>query len=86
MFAGQNIAVGSVVFSDPVDGEIEICIYLEEPWEFEDEEENVKIQGYISAPSGNPAPGLFDWKDYADPDSDSFCITVPENNFYGVHM
>jgi hypothetical protein len=42
------------------------------------------VQDYEFAPSGNPSPGLFDWK--ATCSETSCTITVPENNFYGVHV
>jgi hypothetical protein len=86
LFAGQHIAVGSVTFSAPVNGEIEITIALMGGWEFEDVAENVMIQDYEFAPSGNPAPGLFDHKGGADPAESSFSIWVPLNSFYGVHV
>jgi hypothetical protein len=45
---------------------------------------NLKVQDYATAPSGNPAPGLFMHKEVC---TDSPCtIVVPENNFYGVHV
>jgi hypothetical protein len=44
----------------------------------------VAVQDYSSAPSGNPSPGQFDWKE--TPDSATMhTITVPQNTFYGVH-
>jgi hypothetical protein len=43
----------------------------------------VAVQGYASAPSGNPAPGLFAHKGPAS--GTSFSIQVPQANFYGVH-
>lgn len=83
LYAGQSIAVGIVSFNED-NGSAEITISLTVPWEFEAVEENVKIQDYDSAPSGNPAPGRFDYKDTAT--GSPFAITVPANNFYGVHV
>jgi hypothetical protein len=45
---------------------------------------NIKVQDYEMTPTGNPAPGLFNWKtsgigQYKE-------IVVPINNFYGVHV
>jgi hypothetical protein len=45
---------------------------------------NIKVQDYLSAPGGNPAPGLFAWKAIGSGTSAS--ITVPLNKFYGVHL
>lgn len=86
LYAGQTMDAGTVDFSAPVAGSVTITIILNEGWRFYDdpEQENVKIQDYASAPSGNPSPGLFDWKGYAT--ESSFSIDVPENNFYGVHV
>ncbi|MHC4172074.1 MAG: hypothetical protein ACYST5_03915 [Planctomycetota bacterium] len=84
LYAGQTMEAGTVDFSAPVAGVVTITITLNEGWRFYDDPENVKIQDYASAPSGNPSPGLFDWKDYAT--ESSFSIDVPENNFYGVHV
>jgi hypothetical protein len=77
---------GTVHFSNAVDGKVTITIQLYEGWRFEDVAENVKIQDYAKAPSGNPAPGRFAHKGYADPNQSSFSIVVPENKFYGVHV
>ena len=90
LFAGQNIPVGTVNFSEVVDGEVTITIALTGNWIFAEYEmgvaveDNIKIQDYVSAPSGNPAPGQFAHK--ATAEGQSFNITVPANNFYGVHV
>jgi len=86
LFAGQHIDVGSVTFSAPDSGEITITINLSGGWEFADSAGNVKIQDYDKAPSGNPAPGRFAHKNSADSTQSSFSISVPLNNFYGVHV
>ncbi len=84
LFAGQTINVGTVHFSDPVDETVTITITLTGDWEFDEVEENVKIQDYETAPSGNPSIGLFDHK--GDATGSSFSIDVTENNYYGVHV
>lgn len=84
LFAGQTMDAGTVHFSEAVGGYVTITITLNEGWRFEDVDENVKIQDYADAPSGNPSPGLFDSKDYAI--ESPFSIDVPENSFYGVHL
>jgi len=84
LFAGQTMDAGTVHFSEAVGGYVTITITLNEGWRFEDVDDNVKIQNYADAPSGNPSPGLFDSKDYAT--ESPFSIDVPANNFYGVHV
>ena len=84
---GVGMLAGTVHFSAVDSGEVTITIELNEGWRFQDVDENVKIQDYDSVPPAkNPKPGHFDWKDYADPDDDTFEITVPANDFYGVHV
>jgi len=83
LYAGQTMEAGTVHFSAAADGKVTITITLNDGWKFADAGENVKIQDYASAPSGNPAPGRFAWKGTAT--SSSFSIDVPENKFYGVH-
>jgi hypothetical protein len=81
-FAGQTIDVGRVTFSAPSGGMVTITIELHDGWSFA-AGEVVAVQGYASAPSGNPAPGLFAHKGPAS--GTSFSIQVPQANFYGVH-
>ncbi len=81
LFAGQNINAGTVNFSAPVNDKVTITVHLAGDWEFKDVAEYLKVQDYEFAPSGNPAPGLFDHKV-----SSGKTIVVPENNFYGVHL
>jgi hypothetical protein len=85
LYAGQTMVAGTVHFSAPSGGNVTITICLNDGWRFDpDEPENVKIQDYATAPSGNPSPGLFAYKGYGT--DDCFDITVPRNNFYGVHV
>ncbi len=86
LFAGQHIDVGSVTFSGVSNGEIEITINLTGGWWFADSAGNMRIQDHASAPSGNPAPGRFAHKGSADSTQSSFSLSVPLNNFYGVHV
>ena len=86
LFAGRTLEAGTVHFSAQVDGYITITITLNAGWRFLDEEENVAVQDYEFAPSGNPAPGLFAHKGDADQSLAVFTIEVPLNNFYGVHV
>lgn len=95
LMAGKHMEAGIVYFSEPFGGMVTITIELNEGWRFamypvDDDDgvpvwdNNVKIQDYASAPSGNPAPGLFMWKQVAEGDWTE--IDVPLNNFYGVHV
>lgn len=49
-------------------------------------DDNVKIQGYAIAPSGNPAPGRFAIKAAVPANTTTYSVTVPANNFYGIHL
>ncbi len=84
LYAGQTMPAGTVHFSAPVGGVVTITISLNAGWRFYDDAENVKIQDYAAAPSGNPSPGQFDTK--GDATGSPFSISVPQNNFYGVHV
>lgn len=102
LFAGQTIPVGNVTFIPEIStvkivielsGDWIFGINYEldingniviDDMGYPIRDDNVKVQDYDIAPSGNPAPGLFAWKSvginqYAE-------ITVPVNNFYGIHV
>ena len=81
LFAGQHMPAGTVHFSAVTDGQVTITISLNEGWRLQGWSEGVKIQGYDSAPSGNPAPGQF--TTYKGND---LTVTVPAFAFYGVHL
>ena len=84
LFAGQTTNIGTVTFSAPSNDKVTIKIELNEEGGFANISENVKIQDYKVAPSGNPAPGQFDHK--ADASGKTYEIEVPLNNYYGVHV
>jgi hypothetical protein len=86
LFAGQTINVGTVTFSAVSGGNVTITVNLTGPWEFSNIAENFAVQGYASAPSGNPEPGQFANKKFCDPASSSCSIVVPAANYYGVHV
>ena len=50
-------------------------------WVFQDVTDAIKIQGYETAPSGNPAPGQFTY--YKGRDLE---IVVNSANYYGIHL
>lgn len=88
LWAGQFYNAGTVYFSEPCnfDGMVTITIVLGDGFSFgEDGDEQVKVQDYANAPSGNPAPGQFNWKK-AEIIDNTAIIVVPDNNFYGVHV
>ncbi|SIS60688.1 immunoglobulin domain-containing protein [Belliella pelovolcani] len=84
LFAGQTHLIGTVSFADNGNNTVTITIELNSDGAFQDVGDNVKIQDYASKPSGNPAPGGFAHKGTAE--GSSFEITVPKNNYYGVHV
>jgi hypothetical protein len=84
LLAGQTYNIGTVTFGEVEDGAVEITISLNSIGAFQDVAENVKIQDYASAPSGNPANGSFAHK--GDATGKTFTITVPANSYYGVHV
>jgi hypothetical protein len=96
LVAGRYLKAGTVHFSDPVDEEVTITITLNDgklddetlddgkEFFFENVEENVKVQGYDSAPTESPSPGRFEHKGYAE--GSTIEIVVPEYQFYGVHV
>lgn len=97
LLAGQNLDAGEVTFSAPYDiaGEewIDITIELADEWVFYydvddiETDDNIKVQDYNAPPPAkNPAIGLFDWKASIDPGETEATITVPLNNYYGVHV
>jgi hypothetical protein len=86
LFAGRTIPVGTVTFSGVTNKQVTITIELSNGWSFDQASENLKVQDYKSAPSGNPAPGLFDHKNTCDHQQTTCSIVVPANKFYGVHV
>jgi hypothetical protein len=94
IYAGQTDLVGKATFSAVIDGEVTIKIALDEDVRFAKEldddgnwvpvAENLKIQDYANAPSGNPNPGGFAWKSTWDGRNAE--VTVPAALFYGIHL
>lgn len=85
LFAGRTIVAGAVHFAAPIDGTVEIRIELAEGFRFNPfRDDNVMIQGYATAPSGNPAPGLFSHRGFGE--GRIFSMVVPLNAFYGIHI
>jgi hypothetical protein len=85
LYAGKTMEAGTVAFSAvDGDGKVTITITLNPGWFFNNVSDNVKIQDYATAPSGNPSPGRFTSKGYAT--KSPFSIKVPSNKFYGVYV
>lgn len=90
--AGKNTVVGTATFSAPdANGNVTITINLTGAifhYDVNDPlyDDNLKVQDYASEPSGNPAPGTFDWKTRIEPGSTTGSIVVPANYYYGVHL
>ncbi len=85
LIAGQNMVAGEVSFSKADNGNVTITITLKDGWRFDpNTNESVKIQDYSEAPISNPNPGGFAHK--GDAEASPFSITVPKNNYYGVHV
>jgi hypothetical protein len=87
VFAGQTFDVGSAAFSDPdINGDVTITITLDDPWEYGSAGTNLHVEDYDSKPGGNPSPGLFTYHATCDPAGAVCEITVPEADYYGVHL
>jgi hypothetical protein len=85
LFAGQTKPAGTVEFSEIVDGKVTITVKMTGDWEFEEVAENLAVQDYATAPSGNPSPGQFDYKKTCIASESTCSIIVPANAYYGVH-
>jgi hypothetical protein len=86
LWAGQVFLAGSVIFSDVdlITGNVLICVSLNPGFRFKAVSDNLKIQGYAIAPSGNPAPGQFPNK--YDANTNPYCVLLPAANFFGIHI
>ncbi|RQD72696.1 MAG: hypothetical protein D5S01_09125 [Halanaerobium sp. MSAO_Bac5] len=82
IYAGQFEYVGYVLFIEN-GSSVEIEVYLD-GWAFEPGTTNLYVQDYSSEPSGNPAPGRFDYK--ATESGLEASIRVPLNDYYGIHL
>jgi len=80
LYAGQNKFAGTATMSAVNGTTVTITIALNEGWSLQEVSNPVKIQGYTTAPSGNPSPGRFASK------GSSLTVTVPAAAFYGIHL
>ena len=81
VYAGQHYLVGTVTFSEVVNGKVTITLAALNGAMLQDVAESVKIQGYNEAPVGNPAPGQF--TTYKGKET---TITVDAFAYYGIHI
>lgn len=93
IIGGKTMVAGSAYLApSATPGMVDITLTLAPGWIFyydgndPMEDENVKVQDYATPPSGNPAPGQFDYKESAPVGGTYYVITVPLNNFYGIHL
>jgi len=85
LLAGQTMDAGNVTL-EPVSTGVKITVDMGAGWRFAPVPDNLKVQGYNSPPSGNPAPGQFANKKTCDPASNSCFIVVPYAPYYGIHV
>jgi len=86
VYAGQTMYVGTATLSAVSGGSVTITIDLVDGWDYASGGgANLKVQGYASAPSGNPAPGRFAHHVTCTTDP---CTTpaIPANSYYGIHL
>lgn len=85
LYAGKFTNVGTAHFSEAdSDGNVKITINLTNGWMLDERNsytEPIKVQGYDTAPSGNPSPGSF--TSYKGTEFEFF---VPKAKYYGVHL
>ncbi|MFY9172921.1 MAG: hypothetical protein WAO03_07215 [Petrimonas mucosa] len=81
VYAGQHYLVGTVTFSEVVNGKVTITLASLNGGQLQDVAEAVKIQGYDTPPSGNPAPGQFTTYKGNSP-----VVTVDAYPYYGIHI
>jgi len=73
--------VGTVTFSEVVDGKVTITLAALNGARLQDVAQAVKIQGYETEPSGNPAPGQF-----TTYKGNETTVTVDAYAYYGIHL
>jgi len=81
VFAGQNYLIGTATFSEVVDGKVTITLISLNGGRLQEVAESVKIQGFETPPSGNPAPGQFNTYK-----GNETSITVDAYPYYGIHL
>lgn len=88
---GVGIDAGTATLARDGSG-VKITINLDNTFIFyydlndDEEDNNLKVQDYDTAPKGNPKVGRFAHKMFVPVGSTTGSIVVPLNNFYGIHM
>ena len=80
VYAGQNKWAGTATMSAISGGNVTITIALNQGWSLQEVSNPVKIQGYTTAPSGNPSPGRFASK------GTELTVTLAAAKYYGIHL
>lgn len=89
LYAGQKETDMTVTLTPAGEGKVkmvfenifEIAPENDGKWVLQDVKEAIKVQGYATAPSGNPAPGQFTY--YKGRNLE---IVVDAANYYGIHL
>jgi hypothetical protein len=88
---GVGIDAGTATF-EPSGTEVKITINLDNSFIFyydlndDEEDNNLKVQDYDTAPKGNVKTGRFASKTFIPVGSTTGSILVAANNYYGVHL
>ncbi|WP_203581501.1 hypothetical protein [Microbacterium hibisci] len=87
VYAGQSTPVGTATITDLGNGTVRVTIALDDDWDFAGGGTNLHVQGYSSAPSGNPSPGQFASHTTCVTTADT-CTTAPiaKRPYYGIHL
>ena len=80
VYAGQHYLVGTITFSEVVNGKVTITLASLNGGQLQDVAEAVKIQGYDTPPSGNPL------LDNSPPIWAPPVVTVDAYPYYGIHI
>lgn len=82
IYAGQNILVGTVIFSEVVNEVVTVTVNLTDGWMLQNVFEPVKVQGYdTTPPAQNPAPGQF-----TTYKGSVLSGTLPAYKYYAIHL
>lgn len=91
IFAGRDIPAGQVTLEAMPGNSVKITIELQNGFVFSQAEEsgaavgeNLHVQGYPTAPWGNPAPGQFEYKSLESGVEAE--IIVDAASYYGIHL
>jgi hypothetical protein len=89
---GVGMDAGTATLASIDDEYVKITINLENTFIFyydlqdDQEDNNLKVQHYVTAPEGDPKVGRFAYKAFIPVGSRTGEFVVPANNFYGIHL